>query len=222
MVDNCSIFDCSKSAAMTNDEERDENIQLYKRRWIFLFANGVYSLVIGVVPTSFSVSNYIYAAYFDVNYASFDWMYMSVYAGTFLVTPLYSWILCKKYFGLRTFLNLGTLCSLFACINILLSGQFPVLFPLIVVAILFSGVSHCVALTLAPTFATLWFPNHHVALAIAIDSIVGTFGVYTGSILPPLFFSNLTYNNLEVTSIVNESIENDCNLWKQEVRSTTI
>ena len=196
---------------MTGDEERHSNTQLYKRRWVFLLANGIFSLAVTVVPISFSVSNYIYTVYFDVSYSSFDWMYIAAFAGTFMITPLYAWLSCKKFFGLRLILILSTVCILFTCLNILMSIQYPVLFPLAVVANLFSGLSYGAVLTLPPLFSTLWFPNHEVGLAIAVSIIFQCLGVYTGSILPSWLFQS-------EAPITNTTIGEGFSDWKLKIR----
>ena len=202
----------------TNPRTESAKTEVYSMRWFILAGFGMVTLLTMFASKSFTTANESYAMYFGVNLAVMDWAALSLYLGAAIVTPVFAWLLFKQSIGIRILSIIGTSCLLTSYVVIVLSVQFPVLYPLMVISDFLQGVAYTVGFTIGPSFAVLWFPDDQVGLAIAVDLLSQNIGVILGVILPPLTLKRLNF----VNTSDNELQSFDETMWKNDTRKSLL
>ena len=196
----------------TNDEE----IAIYPKRWVLLAATCITTLTGQFLSKSFGTSNLILSVYFDVSLATLDWILVGVYAGTNLITPVFAYLAYAKIIAYRSMSMYGTACLLVSCFVIVLTVQFPVIFPVSIAGTLLQGVANCVSISTSSFFAVLWFPDHQIGLAIACNTASSFAGFAIGASVPP--FILLSPPLLNPNSMINSATE--FRKWKKRTYCT--
>ena len=199
-----------------NEEELSMGgrIAVYARRWVILAAFCLVTIATIFGSKSFTVANHIYAAYFGVSLVILDWSCLALYIGAAIATPIFAWMFFKQSVGFRLLSITGTLCLLVSYLVIVLSIEFPKLYPIMVVSNFLQGVAYTICFTVGTSFAVLWFPDHQVGFAVACNAISFSVGTLSGAIVPPEFFENLRIQ-ANFTNLTKQEILE----WKNETRT---
>jgi len=202
-----------------NVYENNSITGIYTRRWLLLVATCLCTLLTDFLSESFAAANEIFAVYFQVSLAKLDWTCAGLDAGTGLITPIFAYLCFIQVIGFRAMSICGSTCLLLSCICIILTVQFPFLFPLMVAATLLQGVAYCAAFSVGTVFAVLWFPDHQVGLAIACNSASMMAGFILSSTLPPSLLQNPPFDKEGTTSMTLQN--NLSNIIYDEWKSVT-
>ena len=193
---------------------------VYSKRWIILSGFCCIGFLSNFACKSFSISNQIFANYFEVNLTAFDWSTLAMYLGATLAAPIFAWLFFKQTAGFRFLSITGAISLLVSYLVIVLSIHFPRLFPLMIASNMLQGVAYTVAVTVGPSFAVVWFPNHEVGLAIACDLFCNNFGILLSSLLPPLFLhqspSASAHNSTYIDTVKHQEE------WKTKTHNTLL
>ena len=204
------LENCEKGSKVGDENE----IALYARRWIILFASCLFTIATIFGSKSFTVANEIYAAYFHVSLSVLDWSCLGLYAGATIVTPIFAWLFYRQSVGFRMLSIIGILCVLVSYAGIILAVQYPAMFPLMVVANFLQGVAYTICFTVGTSFAVMWFPDSQVGIAIACNAISFSAGTLAGAIVPPAIFENVDELNYSANST-----QHQVHLWEHKTRN---
>ena len=196
-----------------------EGIAVYSRRWLILACACTVTLLTLFAAKSFTISNHIYAAYFDVKVGVIDWSVLGINIGTASITPLFTWLFFRQSIGFRKLLIVGTFCVLLSYLIIILAIHFPTLYPLMNVSNLFLGVAYISSFTIGPSFAVTWFPDHQVGVVIACDLLSQNLGILVGIITPSLVLKNPFVSN--TTGLIEEQMQH-LRVWRNETHKNLL
>ena len=115
---------------------------------------------------SFTAANQIYADYYDVDLIVIDWSALAMDVGAVAITPLFAWIFFRQAAGFRIMSITAASCLLISTLVLLLSIQFPVLYPVMALSSLLQGVSYIVGYTVGPSFAVSELPGRNLRLVL--------------------------------------------------------
>jgi len=195
-------------------------VAVYTKRWAILAAFCSLNIFVNFASQSFAVANQIYSEYYNTNFSLLDWLSLGMYAGLVLAAPVIAWLIFKQTIGFRVLLITATCSLLVTYLVIIVSVVLPYLYPLMIVSNLLQGVAYIVSVTVGPSFAVVWFPNHQVGLVIAIDLLCHNVGVIFGSILPPVFLKHppAYFGNNSISEITSPQQDS----WRNEIRITSL
>ena len=197
------------------------DIAVYSKRWLILAAFSLTNLLVNFGTKSFAVANQIYAEYFDVSLAVLDWFSLAIYLGAVFILPVFAWLFFYRMAKFRYLSIMGSSALLLSYFIIVLSVQFPHIYPLLIMTNLLQGVTLTVSVTAGPAFAVVWFPDHQVGLAIAIDLFGFQLGSILGALLPPVFLS-YPPSMPESNSTSINTFQNVCSCWVNETHKTML
>ena len=205
---------------MTNASQASKNdLGVYSIRWLLLAATFLCSVINVFLSKSFGTANQILSIYFDVTVAELDWALLGLYAGTTLVTPIFAYLCYANLIGFRNMSICGTACLFLSCMCIVLTVQFPVIFPLMIVISFLQGVAYCVSFSVGVYFAVLWFPDHQVAFAIACNTASWVAGSSLGSIIPPALLVSPLFQNGSNSSFLETPAQQE---WLKATNTTLL
>jgi len=192
---------------------------VYPKRWLILISFCMVTVLTFFCSRSFTAANQIYADYYDVSLVIIDWAVLALHLGAVVATPVFAWFFFKQVAGFRIISITAACCLLISFSVILLSIQFPSLYPLMVLSNLLQGIAYIVGYTVGPSFAVLWFPDHQVGIAIASDLLSQNLGTALGAIVTSLV---LRYPQELPTNYNPENINQTNATWFTETHNTLL
>ena len=201
------------------DNSSLEEIAVYPKRWLILLSFCTITTLTFFCSRSFTAANQIYADYYDVDLMAIDWSALAMDLGAITITPLFAWLFFKQAAGFRIMSITAASCLLISTLVLLLSIQFPILYPVMVLSSLLQGVSYIAGYSIGPSFAVLWFPDHQVGIAIASDLLSKNLGLILGAIVTSVVLKNYpkfgTNSTLENTHQIKET-------WMKDTHNTLL
>ena len=197
-----------------------EQTKLYMIRWRIAAFLCVQIVVIRMLMNSFGIVNNVYREYFCVSYYVVDWFTMIQIPGMLVSTAILAILSFNSVVGFRKLIFIMEFCALLSCALSLLSFIFPRFFVLIFLGQFAIGFGMQASGAIITTFATNWFPENQIGLAISFKSM----GMSVGCLMAFLIPSQLVYpppkfrahGNSSIANLANYS--NVANNWNSDVR----
>ena len=215
-----------ETAVLTNDNENEKNnankldTKVYLIRWWVIAIMTVQVLVIKMLTNSFGVINNVYKAYFDVSYYVIDWFTLIQTPGRIGATIILALLSFNSIIGFRKLFIVMTACTLISSMLLVFAFAFPQIYELVFLGQFAAGFGYQTASALIPTFATLWFPETQIGLAMSFKLIGMSIGSTLAFLVPTQMVSPLSsFDQKNVTSRIqsNTTDINETNVWKNEV-----
>ena len=176
---------------------------------------------------SFGVINNVYKVYFKISYYAIDWFAQIQIIGVLTAAVTLIFLILSEMVGLRKLFITMISCTTCSYVLSMLAFAYPVSFPLIYVAQFAVGFAFQSSIAIFSTFATSWFPEKQVGLALSIESVSMSTGCLLAYLIPSQLFSipppSLTEfdNNNTVgllVEVINGSSVIDASHWQYETR----
>ena len=210
---------------LQDENEAEQNTKtLYTKthpiRWWIAACMIIEILLIRMLTNSFGVINNVYKAYFNVSYYVIDWFTLIQTPGRIGATIILALLSFNSIIGFRKLFIVMTACTLISSMLLVFAFAFPQIYELVFLGQFAAGFGFQTVTALASTFATLWFPETQIGLALSFRSIGMSIGCMLAFLIPTQMVSPLSsFDQKNVTSRIqsNTTDINETNVWKNEV-----
>ena len=220
---NCRQVETKKHNTIEN--ETGMETKLYGLRWWIGLFYAAQIILLRMLMNSFGVVNNVYKAYFNISFYAIDWFNGVQYFGKCSSTILLILLIVSEKLGFRKLFILMASCTISSYVFSMLAFSYPHLFWLIYFGQFAAGCAFQASVAIFGTFATAWFPENHVGLAMSMKSMSMCVGCLLACLVPsqlvPPPSSSLVY--LENSTLVYASrnvtkIDTPGKDWLDEVR----
>jgi len=165
-------------------EERSETTKLYGIRWWVLCLIGVFSMLVRIFRSSFGVVNDVYVSYFNVSYETVDWFSLIQFPGVTISSVILAMILFNKLLSSKILAVVMSGCLAFTSITLIIAYLHTYLYYVIFVGQFVLGISLVIVDPISASYATSWFPEHQIGIALNTKEIDAGMGCLLGYIIP--------------------------------------
>jgi len=171
------VGDIEKEKILNKTDQND--LVLYKRRWLVLAVFSLISMTNEVIWISLSSITSIVKEYYDVSYIAVNWLSM-IYMLFYIFVILAAYVLEKQ--GLKYTIVIGaTLNGLGSCLRLIGANRDGFVFTFLGNAS--AALVQCFILFVPPTLAATWFGEKERATASAIGVLMNMLGVAIGFLM---------------------------------------
>ena len=206
------------SPESTTEVESETETQVYKFRWWIaaFFASQI--AAIKFLTSPFGIINNIFKAYYNISYYVVDWFSLIQLPAAFVAVIILANLLFNSIIGFRKLLLILTFSILLGSLFSVIASVYPFLYGLIFAGQFCAGFGFRVIAATISMFASSWFPEKQIGLAISIKASSISFGALLSFIVPTQLMSPppSQEDNRNITSDWknNETIEE----WKNDVK----
>ena len=166
-----------------------------KKRWLVLLLSVILMTISVYMALCFGPINNIMVAYFNISYATSDWITLSTYFLSIVGFMLCAWLGFVDMLNLKFILLLASGSLLIDAIFILIAFSNIKLFFLMVIGQLVGGVARTATGTLFFIVGPIWFPENEIAFAAGCVYMSWSVGMALSEILPETILKVPIYSN---------------------------
>ena len=166
-----------------------------KKRWLVLCLSIIIYILTVYTALCFGPVNNIMVSYFNISYATSDWMTLSPYILSVVCCGVAAWFSYINMLNIKYILLLASASFLVDAICILIAFSHPKLFFILIIGQLISGIGKTAAGMLLISVGSIWFPENEVALASGFVIMGGSVGMAMSEIIPETILKVPSYSN---------------------------
>ena len=177
---------------------------------------------------SFGLINNVYKAYFNISYYAIDWFTLIQIPGVVAATIIFAYFNNKSLMGFRNLFIIMESCAIIASTSLIVSFAYPYLYWFIYLGQFTVGFSFQAVGAIITTFATNWFPENQIGLAMSSRTTGMSLGCLLAFLVPSQIIPSppTSHDSENVTEVVkiNETMTevlkiNETIKWQKEVHS---
>ena len=200
------------------DNHGENETQLYKLRWWIAAFSACQIIVMKFLISLFGIMNNVFKTYYDTSYYVVDWFSLIQLPAGFVATIILANLLFNSIIGFRKLLLILSFSILLGCIFSIIASIYPFLYGLIFVGQFCAGFGYRTTMAILSMFASSWFPEKQIGLAISIKTISVSVGSILSYIIPTQLMSPPPFQEDNLNNITSDWKNNETIAkWKDEV-----
>ena len=225
--ENNALLDASvklDSAELRDKKEKavEKETALYSLRWWILALLTIQIILTRMIMNSIGVVNNVYKIYFDISYYAIDWFALIQTMSMMFASIILALLDYNSMADFRRFVFILICCSMISCIMSMLSFGYPFLYILNYVGQFMLGFGLETADPIVSAFASNWFPEHQIGLALSFKVAGMSFGCVLAFIIPTNIISpppSSTYSSSNSSLMLQGSLSsaNASLTWNDQV-----
>ena len=197
--------------------EQKVEIQVYKKRWLVQVSVCFIYFWIAFHYCMYAVVNNIVVSYFDISYATADWMVSGSFVGVLCALPIIAWLSFKQLISFRILMCVACLCLQLNTIFSIVAFNKPKFFELIIIGQSLVGIAMAASLPIMTSLAELWFSESQIGISVGLVIFSSSLATILANSLIPSFVyvENHSDNNktLFISKLFNQRKSNMTNSW---------
>jgi len=198
-----------------NTIENETSVEIYSLRWWIGLFYTCQVILLRMLMNSFG--------YFNISFYAIDWFLVIQYVGMYVSAMILILMILSKRMAFRKLFIMLTTCTICSYACSMVAFSFPRLFWLIYIGQFVAGIALPTSIAIFSTFATAWFPENQIGIAMNVKSLGMCVGCLLAFLVPSQLvppppqtlidpnFARVTANNVSTTETEN-------NKWIDEVR----
>ena len=214
---------------MSNINEQSKHVcstdstKQYLIRWVIALFLSLLFIAIRMLMNAYGVINNVYRAYFNLSYYIIDWFTLAQVPGIMISSLILAKLSFSGVTGFRRLCIILALCAIAACGCMMTSFIVRSLFELIFVGNFLLGLGYVAGYAIMSSFATSWFPEDQIGLALSLRSASMALGsllaflIPTQIVNPPPFDHNNNFGALRQKNIAYDVIKTNYSGVTQDI-----